>query len=78
MTTDYVPISCALYDTYEIAILHRQRLRLSWDQQGTIHCEAVTPLSLETRRGEEFLHARKADGTMQVFRLDQIRRVEPL
>lgn len=78
MMTDYVPISCVLYDVYEIAILHRQRLRLSWAEQGTAHCEAVTPLNLETRRGEEFLHARKADGTVCTLRLDQIRRAEPL
>ncbi len=76
--TDYVPISCALYDVYEHAILHRRRLRLSWQDRDTVHCEAVTPLDLETRTGEEFLHARTADGSVHALRLDRILRAEPL
>lgn len=28
--TDYQPISCALYSSYEVAILHRTPLRVRW------------------------------------------------
>lgn len=77
-TTDYTPIPCARYDVYEIAIRRRRRLRLSWEEHGRTHCEAVTPLDLETRAGAEYLVARGADGGARRMRLDRIRAAETL
>lgn len=74
----YVPIPCANYDTYEIAIMHRRPLQLSWTDDNVYHHERVTPLNLETRSGEEFLILRTADGELRRVRLDKIRKVETL
>ena len=77
--TDYTPIECSEYSRYELAILHRRRLRLSWrDTEGTVHVAVLQPLDLETRAGEEFLIARDPGGHRLRLRLDYIRRMEPL
>lgn len=75
--TDYTPIDCGRYSEYELAILHRQRLRITWrDEAGVVHVELLMPRDLRTERGEEFLVAEKADGSVIEFRLDHIRRTE--
>ena len=54
--SDYTPIDCGLYSRYELAILRRRRLRLSWRVAGGLtRIDTVTPIDLETRSGEEFL-----------------------
>lgn len=74
--TDYRPISCAMYNQYELAILHHTTLRLRWrDGQGVIHLETLTPEDLETCDGEEFLLARNLIGECLRVRLDRIRAV---
>ena len=71
--SDYKPIDCGLYDRYEIAIMHRQRLLLSWrDAQSMAHLEVVQPRSLETSRGAEYLLAEAKDGRRLRLRLDHI------
>jgi Rho-binding antiterminator len=70
---DYMPVDCAIYDHYELAIMRRRRLRLSWrDGAGVVHLGLVQPLDLETRAGEEFLMFVDMAGTTQRVRLDQI------
>jgi len=76
--SDYQPISCASYDAYEIAILHRQRLHLVWSDGNVIYDQIVTPLNLHTRDHQEFLVLRLAQGEVREVRLDQIRRNDPL
>jgi len=76
--TDYRPIACANYDQYEIAILHRRRLHLAWDDGNVAYDRIVTPLNLRTAAGEEFLVMRLPDGEVREVRLDHIRRVEAL
>lgn len=76
--SDYQPIDCALYERYEIAILHRHPLRVRWrDAGGLVHLETLEPKDLETRDGEEFLLARSPDGTPRRLRLDAILNAEP-
>ena len=71
--TDYRPISCAMYNQYELAILHHTTLRLRWrDGEGVIHLETLTPEDLETCDGEEFLLARTVFGECLRVRLDRI------
>ena len=77
--SDYRPIPCEVYDRYERAIMHRDRLRLSWrDDSGQAHLETVVPDDLETRAGEEFLLAHGLDGSLRRVRLDHILEAEAL
>jgi transcriptional antiterminator Rof (Rho-off) len=57
--------------------MHRERLRLSWREGNVCFAQAVLPLDLETRTGEEFLHCRLPSGDLARIRLDRIDRVEP-
>ena len=75
--TDYIPIPCSQYDRYEVAIMHRRRLRLTWYADNVVYRRIVEPIDLQTRDGEEFLICRKGGGTFST-RLDQIRTVETL
>lgn len=75
---DYRSISCASYDSYEIAILHHQRLRLVWREGNVVYDQVVTPLNLRTADGAEFLILRHADQTQREVRLDHIRHMTPL
>lgn len=76
--TDYKPISCASYDEFEIAIMHRRPMHLTWQDGNVIYDQVVTPLNLRTACGEEFLILRRADGTTAEVRLDLIRRAQTL
>ena len=73
----YQPISCALHDVYEIAILHRQRLRLVWSVGPVFYEDTVMPVDLETRQGEEFLIAHSPTRDALKIRLDHIRQASP-
>ncbi|HWP95194.1 MAG TPA: transcriptional antiterminator, Rof [Gammaproteobacteria bacterium] len=79
--SDYRPIACHIYERYELAIMHRQRLRVRWrDESGMPHLATLVPENLETREGEEFLIARDPGGERLRLRLDRIldaRPVEP-
>ena len=71
--TDYQPITCGLYSQYELAIMHRTPLTLSWrGLDGLSHLETLLPEDLETRNGEEFLVARNGAGEQFRLRLDRI------
>ena len=73
MTTEYVPIDCGLHSRYELAIMRRQQLVLSWaDEAGTVDACTVTPLDLFTRQAQEFLRLRDAQGREHTVRLDRI------
>ncbi len=73
-TTEYRPIPCASYDLYEIAILHGSRMQLLWQEDNVIHDQVVTPLSLRTAQGQEFLQLRTTHDETLELRLDQIQR----
>lgn len=75
--TDYIPIPCSQYDRYEVAIMHRRRLRLIWHADNVVYRRTVEPIDLRTRDSEEFLICRKGDETFSI-RLDQIRKVDTL
>lgn len=71
--TDYRPIACADYERLELAILHRERLRLRWTARETEHLEYVQPVDLCTQNGDEFLVFRDSADLEQRVRLDRIR-----
>ena len=71
--SDYDPVDCALYSRYELAILRRQQLLLSWRDEGDMaHLEVVSPKDLQTCNGEEFLIAERPDGRRLRLRLDKV------
>jgi len=73
----YVSISCATYSEYELAILHRQKLRLVWHDGNVIHDRVILPLDMQTRNHEEFLIGREETGAAVTIRLDRIRKKQP-
>lgn len=76
--TDYTPIDCGLHSEYELAIMRRQALRLTWrDTQDTVHIGIYRPLDLHTRDGEEFMVVADTDGTQSQIRLDYIMSCNP-
>lgn len=71
--SDYTPIDCDQYSEYELAIIRKWKLRIAWqDTAGLSHIEALMPLDLQTRQGEEFLVATTTHGQRIEIRLDQI------
>jgi len=71
--TDYQPIACGLYSQYELAIMRRTPLTLSWrGNDGLSHLETLLPEDLQTCNGEEFLVARSGSGKQFRVRLDRI------
>lgn len=77
--TPYRPIACAIYSEYELAIMHRDPLRLSWRApDGSLHLTTLLPVDLETCNSEEFLIGRALDGQTLRLRLDWITHRESL
>jgi len=73
----YAPIPCARYSEYEVAILHRQKLRLRWHEDNVHYDQVVLPIDLKTIRHEEFLICRGSHNETLSIRLDRIQRMEP-
>lgn len=77
--TDYVPIDCALHSDYELAIMRRRQLRLTWhDDDGITHIKTVTPTDLRTQNHEEFMDVTDTQGNDYSIRLDRIQKHEIL
>jgi len=76
--TDYTPVDCGLYSEYELAIMHRESLRLTWrDPEGEVHIGIVTPTDLCTRKGAEYMIVtQRNDDTLEI-RLDRILHCDP-
>jgi len=73
--TDYTPVDCGLHSEYELAIMHRDKLKLTWsDADGETCIDTITPTDLRTRNSEEFLVVSGADGMEFEIRLDRIMR----
>jgi Rho-binding antiterminator len=71
--TDYTPVDCGLHSEYELAIMHRDKLKLTWrDADGKTCSDTITPTDLRTRNSKEFLVVSDADGMEREIRLDRI------
>ncbi len=69
----YTPIDCGVYSEYELAIMHRRKMRLHWkDDEGTDHIDNVLPQDLKTADKREYLIAERQDGSTLKLRLDRI------
>ncbi|NOR40540.1 MAG: transcriptional antiterminator, Rof [Gammaproteobacteria bacterium] len=72
--TDYRPVDCDLHSEYELVIMQRSKIMLTWqDVAGSVHTEAVLPLDLLTHSGEEFMVFSTGAGSECEIRLDHIR-----
>jgi transcriptional antiterminator Rof (Rho-off) len=69
----YIPITCGQHSQYELAIMHRVMLLLTWrTESGQTHIGKLMPLDLKTQAQQEFLIARGNDGHIHQIRLDRI------
>jgi len=77
MTNPYKPITCSLHDEYEIAIMRKKHLTITWlDDSGVSRSDKVLPKDILLKDGEEFLVA-KAEGNKELkIRLDKITILE--
>lgn len=74
---EYHPVSGELYDTYELAILRHQWLRLGWHApRGEDRVESVVPLDLRTRQRAEYIVVEDRLGRRRFVRLDRIVNAE--
>ncbi len=81
MTDDdtYKPIPCAIYDTYEVAIIHEELLRIVWKDESNQHnINILKPLDLKTHQGTEYLIAKTDDNKTLQLRLDHIQSCKPI
>jgi Rho-binding antiterminator len=73
MMTDYTPVDCGLHSEYELAIMHRDKLTLTWcEADGKTCSDTITPTDLRTRNSEEFLVVSDSGGMELEIRLDRI------
>lgn len=75
-TADYRPIACDRHEEYELAILQRRRLRLTWCADNVIYTQVVRPLDLKTENKQEFLLCQTETGESLSIRLDHVQRME--
>jgi len=66
------PIACALHDQYEIAIMHKKLLTISWSDNDGRHIALVLPTDILVKDSQEFLIAELQDKTQYCIRLDRI------
>lgn len=78
MTEEYTPISCELHTKFELWIMHREKLRLAWqDVDGRGHIGIVSPTDMRAQSGSEFLYFTElAEDKSHRIRLDHIIRAE--
>lgn len=70
--TDYQPVSCDVHSELELAVMHKQRLRMKWhDEAGNTYHDVVVPMDLETRDHQEYLVVRHGKN-VESIRLDRI------
>ncbi len=71
--SQYQPISCTLYNEYELAIMQHQQIKLVWHEDGQVHIATVKPLNLISKNHQEFLIAKDHQAQSLDIRLDYIR-----
>jgi len=70
---DYIPIECGLHSEYELAIMHKSEILLTWiDNNEQQHYESVKPVDLVTRDKQEYLKVRTLNESLHEIRLDKI------
>jgi Rho-binding antiterminator len=76
-TEPYIPITCDLHSEYELAIMHRRSMLLTWqDENSEVHTAALLAVDMRTRDKQEFLIARDNKNVTHEIRLDKIIKTE--
>ena len=72
--TPYQPISCELHSQYELAIMHKNTLCLTWCKDGEVVTETnIIPVDVQTKNKAEYLVAKTPkQNTLFYIRLDYI------
>lgn len=74
---EYTPISCEFYSLLEVAILHKEGMRVIWhDENEVTRIETLLLLDLKTEDHAEYLHARTQSGELIKIRLDKLHEVK--
>ena len=75
----YRPISCELHSQYELAIMHKSKVELSWLSEGELISESnILPLDVQTKNKAEYLLAVDEKNNNLCIRLDHIRKMRIL
>jgi len=70
---DYKPIECGLHSEYELAIMHKSKIQLTWiDENEQQHSESTEPVDLVTKNKQEFLKLYTSNNILLEIRLDKI------
>lgn len=75
----YQPVSCELHSQYELAIMHKSKLELSWLSAGKLVNEInILPLDVQTKDKAEYLLAVNQENKNLCIRLDHITKMRIL
>lgn len=75
----YQPVSCDLHSQYELAIMHKNTLCLTWDEAGELVTKTgIIPIDVQTKNKAEFLLAKTRDQDELIIRLDKITKMRVL
>lgn len=70
---DYTPIDCATYSQFELHIMHKDLLKMCWDDEsGLTHLDVIKPVDLRSTKQGEYMHAYSSDNHSLKIRLDRI------
>lgn len=72
--TPYKPISCELHSEYELAIMHKNKIYLTWRKDGEVVTETnVIPVDVHTKNKAEYLVVKTSEqNKLFSIRLDYI------
>ncbi len=69
----YKPVSCDLHSQYELAIMHKNKLHLTYQSDNYSSVSSiVTPTDVQTKNKAEYLIAVTSNGENICIRLDHI------
>jgi len=74
MDAPYQPVSCELHSQYELAIMHKNTLCLTWRKDGEVVTETnIIPIDVQTKNKAEYLFAKTSEENKPFsIRLDYI------
>ncbi len=71
--TSYQPVSCDLHSQYELAIMHKNKLALTWLTDEQVKTTSnVFAIDVQTKNKAEYLIAESIDKKKLCIRLDHI------
>lgn len=74
----YQPISCELHSQYELAIMHKNKLCLTWCKDGEVVTETnIIPVDIQTKNKAEYLVVKTSEqNNLFSIRLDYITEMQ--